>query len=395
MRPNTPPVPFEAAERGVVAAVTSLGRVDGDAGTLHYCGYDIQDLAREASYEEVCYLLWNRRLPSSLELGGLMGEMGENRGLPKPVLDLLWSFPREVHPMVAVRTALSALGAFDPDAEGTTLDDDVLKARRLTALVATVVAAWDRIRADRDPVDPDRKLGHAANFLYMLTGTVPDPAVARLFDAILVLHAEHGLNPSTFVARAAASTLTDLHAAVTAAMAALQGTLHGGANQAVMESLLKIGSRASVRPAIEHMLQRKQRVMGFGHPIYRVLDPRVPLLADVSKRLAELTGEMLWYEMSLEMQQVMAELRPDLKANVDFFAASALYVLGVRPDLTGAVFAASRIAGWTAHIIEQRRDNKFLRPTGAYVGQEAQPWVPMKERSKPRARRTRKPASST
>lgn len=390
MPPHEVPVPLELAQAGVIAAKSGIGRIDGDVGELQYCGFDIKDLALHATFEETCYLLWNKRLPSSLELRGLANELADERRLPKPVSDLLWSFPRESHPMVALRTAISALGAFDPDAEGDTSDDNLKKARRLTAQIPTVVAAWDRIRHDQEPVDPDKKLSHAANFLYMLTGEAPSPERTKAFDAILVLHAEHGLNPSTFVARAAASTQTDFHSAVTAAVSALRGVLHGGANQAVMETLLKIGSKSGVRSYVEQTLAQKKRVMGFGHPVYRVLDPRVPLLSGISQRLSEAVGEPLWYEMSTEMQNVMAELRPALNANVDFFAASALYVLGIRPDLTGAVFALARIAGWGAHIIEQLGSNEFLKPLAEYNGPGPQPWVPVSDRAKPRARRAKK-----
>lgn len=385
------PVPFAAAQDGVIAAETGLSRIDGTAGTLHYCGYDIRDLAQHATYEETCHLLWNRRLPTAPELQALRAEMADNRRLPKPVLDLLWTFPREAHPMVALRTAVSALGAFDPDADGETPEENARKGRRLTAQIPTVVAAWARIRADQDPVDPDPAHGHAEGFLAMLNGEAPDPERARLFDSILVLHAEHGLNPSTFAARATASTRTDMHAAVTSAVAALKGPLHGGANQQVMETLLRIGNKAGVRPAVEKALKKKQRVMGFGHPVYRAADPRVAILTGISRRLGELASEMLWHEMALEMQQVMAELRPELNPNVDFFAAPALFALGIRPDLSSAVFATSRVAGWTAHVIEQLQQNRFPKPLAAYTGPELQAWVLLAERAKPKTpRRPRK-----
>jgi len=357
---------------GVTAAETSLSRVFGEEGRLVYRGYEIEDLAANASFEEVCYLLWYGSLPTRQQLDTLKGQLAEGAAVDDRVLDILRAAPKDTHPMTVLRTTASALGFYDADAEDMSREANLRKAIRITAQLPVLTAAFDRVRKGKDPIEPRGDLGLGANFLYMLTGDEPDDLRERIIDAALTLHAEHGLNASTFAARVTAATLADMHSAVTSAIGALKGPLHGGANQRVMEMLEKIGSADQAEKWVRDALERKEKIMGFGHRVYRTTDPRAPILRDLSKQLSESQGETKWLDVSEKVVDVMrAEMdarQKQIYPNVDFFSASVYYTIGIAPDLFTNVFALARAAGWTAHVIEQLDDNRLIRPRAEYTG---------------------------
>ena len=372
----------KAGLEGVVATSSAICHIDGARGVLAYAGHDIHDLAREATFEEVCYLLWHRRLPSRAELGDLQSDLVAARRLPEAVLRLMRSLPPG-NAMDALRTLVSALAHFDPEAEDQSAAGAGRKAVRLTAQVGSLVATWGRLNAGGGPIEPDPALGHAANFLLLLTGERPSALEARALDVALVLHADHELNASTFAARVTAATLSDVHSAAAAGVGALKGPLHGGANAAVMQMLLAIGEDADdarVESAVRDMLARKEKVPGFGHRVYRTEDPRATHLRRMSKEIGERSGSTRWHEMSRRIEAVMkAETKID--ANVDFYSASTYYLLGIPIELFTPVFAVSRIAGWTAHVLEQYANNRLIRPRAEYVGPEyPQPFAPLDRR---------------
>ena len=372
----------KAGLEGVVATSSAICHIDGAQGVLAYAGHDIHDLAREATFEEVCYLLWHRRLPSRAELGDLQSDLAAARRLPEAMLRLMRSLPPG-NAMDALRTLVSALAHFDPEADDQSAAAAGRKAVRLTAQIGSVVATWGRLNAGGGPVEPDPALGHAANFLLLLTGERPSALEARALDVALILHADHELNASTFAARVTAATLSDLHSAAAAGIGALKGPLHGGANAAVMRMLLAIGEDADdarVESAVRGMLARKEKVPGFGHRVYRTEDPRATHLRRMSKEIGERSGSTRWYEMSRRIEAVMkAETKID--ANVDFYSASTYYMLGIPIELFTPVFAVSRIAGWTAHVLEQYANNRLIRPRAEYVGPEyPQPFAPLDRR---------------
>ncbi len=370
---------------GVHIDTTTISRIDGQRGELVYRGYDIRELADKASFEEVAYLLWNDDLPDRAQLDAFHRELASNFPVPEPVFDAFRSMPKDVHPMHAMRTAVSLLGALDPDAEGV---DDANVHRiglKLLAQFATFTAAYERIRNGKDPVSPDPELSVAANFLYMLNGEKPTAAAARVMDVALVLHAEHGSNASAFVGRATASTLTDVYSAICAAVGALKGPLHGGANVGVMEALERIGSVEGVEPYVVETLQKPNgRVMGFGHRVYKVMDPRAIILKDVAQHLAEESGDSKWFEMSLEMERVMdremAKKGKQVKPNVDFFSASVYRMLGLPRYMYTPIFAVSRISGWMAHLYEQYANNRIMRPRLVYDGPTGRTFKPVAQR---------------
>jgi citrate synthase len=348
----------------VTATSSAICYLDGDRGVLAYCGYDIHDLAKGASFEEVCYLLWHRRLPTRAELGDLQSQLSVARAIPEPVLRLMRQMP-PVDGMDALRTLTSALAHYDSDARDNSPQAQYRKAVRLTAQVSTLVATWGRLQAGGGPIAPDPVLGHAANFLYMLTGERPGAMATRAFDIALVLHADHELNASTFAARVAAATLTDMYSAIVAAIGTLKGPLHGGANADVMRLLLEIGETASgerVDEVIRGKLARKEKVPGFGHRVYRTEDPRATHLRQMSRDLGVRGGRTAWFEMSQRIEK--------LNPNVDFYSASTYYVLGIPIDLYTPIFAVSRMSGWTAHVLEQYANNRLIRPRADYVGPE-------------------------
>jgi citrate synthase len=365
----------------VVAASSAICYLNGDRGVLAYYGYDIHDLAG-ASFEEVCYLLWHGRLPNRAELGDLQSQLAAARPLGEPVLRLMKQLPSS-DGMDALRTLTSILGHFDPDASETSQLANYRKAVRLSAQLASLVATYGRLQAGGGPIQPDPALGHAANFLYMLTGKRPDALSTRAFDIALVLHADHELNASTFAARVAAATLTDLHSAIVGAIGALKGPLHGGANADVMRLLIEIGPDASpekVDEAIRSRLARKVKIPGFGHRVYRTEDPRATHLRRMSEELGKRAGNTRWFEMSRRIEQLVTGEKK-LFPNVDFYSASTYYTLGIPVDLFTPIFAVSRVSGWTAHCLEQYANNRLIRPRTDYIGPTyPQRFVPVDQR---------------
>jgi citrate synthase len=353
----------------VVATSSAICYLDGDRGVLAYCGYDIHDLADAATFEEVCYLLWHRRLPTRAELGDLQSQLAAARPLPEPIIRLMRSLP-PVDGMDALRTITSALGHYDSEADDTSPQAQYRKAVRLTAQTGTVVATWGRLKAGGGPIAPDPVMGHAANFLYMLTGERPSAAAIRAFDVALILHADHELNASTFAARVAAATLTDMYSAVVAGIAALKGPLHGGANAEVMKMLLDFGQNAAaerIDDAIRAKFARKEKIPGFGHRVYHTEDPRATHLRQMSLELGKRAGNTAWYDMSQRIE-TLVKTEKKLNPNVDFYSASTYYTLGIPIDLYTPIFAVSRMAGWTAHILEQYANNRLIRPRADYTG---------------------------
>ncbi|GGI99962.1 citrate (Si)-synthase [Halobellus salinus] len=369
---------------GVLVAESDLSYIDGDAGKLGYLGYSIEDLAREASYEEVVYLLWHGRLPDAQELDDFSTWMAGARPLDDEVVtEIRQLAAADEVPMAALRTIVSALSAYDDDAthdDVTDLDANLRKACRITAKIPTALAAFERFRNGKEAVDPREDLNHAANFLYMLNGEVPDEVLAETFDMALVLHADHGLNASTFSAMVTASTLSDLHSAVTAAIGTLAGSLHGGANANVMRMLKEVDeSDADPRTWVETALADGRRVPGFGHRVYDVKDPRAEILGAKSKELAEAAGESKWYDYSTTIEAYIADHKA-LAPNVDFYSASTYYQMGIPIDAYTPIFAMSRVAGWIAHVLEQYEDNRLIRPRARYVGEADLPFPAVGER---------------
>ena len=353
---------------GVIALETALCDIDGQKGELIYCGYDIRDLARNATFEEVTFLLWNGRLPSPEETERLASDLAAERKLPPMVMDVLRAIPEDAEPMAALRTCVSVLSLFDGEADDASEAANRRKATRLAARIPVIIAAFDRSRKGLDVIDPLGVGSTAHNFLYMLSGEGPGEAAERAFDACLVLHAEHGLNASTFAARVIGATLSDIYSAVTGAIGALKGPLHGGANIRVMEMLERIDrSDRSAAEYVGDLLARKERVMGFGHRVYKTVDPRASILRDMLDGLSRERETRKWYEMSLEIMEAMKSEK-GLYPNVDFFSASVYGTLAIPTDLFTPIFAAARISGWTAHLLEQWKDNRLIRPRAAYVG---------------------------
>lgn len=364
---------------GVVAAETALCFIDGEVGGLWYRGYDIHALARHASYLESVYLLWYDALPAPAELAAFEGTLAVQRAVAPRVVDVLKGLPSESSPMAALRTAVSALGQVDPEADEITHEADLRKAGRVVAQIPTIVAAFDRIRRGEDPIDPDPDLSHAANFLYMLNGSRPGPAAARALDTSWLLYLEHGLNASTFAARVVASTLADMHSAITAGISALKGPLHGGANEKAMEMLLDIGSLEDVREYVDRALAEKRKIMGFGHRVYRTEDPRATHLRRMAEELSREAGDARWFELSRAVEDELFE-RKGLRCNVDYYCATVYYSLGLPIDLFTPLFAVGRAAGWAAHVMEQHMHNKLIRPRAEYTGELDRPWVPIDRR---------------
>jgi citrate synthase len=365
--------------RNVVAGESGISSIDGERGVLAYRGIDIHALAEQSTFEEVVFLLHRGRLPPRAELAAFKDELARERAVPPPTVSLLKLLPPYTHPMTSLRTAVSALGGLDPDANDDTPPANARKALRLTAQMATIVALVERVRKGREPVPPDPALSHAANFLYMLTGERPRPESERAMDVALILHADHEFNASTFAARVAASTLADVHGAITAALATLKGPLHGGANEAVMKTLQEIGDPARAEGWVRDALAAKRKIMGFGHAVYRTEDPRATHLRRMSRQLGEANGDRRWYDLS-ERLEALVRAQKGLNANVDFYSASVYHSLGISTDLFTPVFAVSRVAGWTAHVLEQLGNNRLIRPESEYTGPRDVQYVPVDRR---------------
>jgi citrate synthase len=355
---------------GVVATTSSICYIDGDAGVLAYRGIDIHELADNSTFEETCYLLWFGHLPSRSELQDLRDRLAEERKLDASIIHRLHLAPKHALPMDVLRTIVSALSFYDPEEKNNDRDANIHKAIRLTAQIAMIVAAYDRIRNGLDVVQPDRSLSHAANFLLMLTGKHPSKTAERALDIALILHADHELNASTFAARVTAATLSDMHSAITSAIGALKGPLHGGANEAVFRILEAI-DKGGADPVeyVKGMLAQKKKIPGFGHRVYHTEDPRATHLRHMSRDLGNSSGQPKWFDFSQKIENFVKSEKK-LNANVDFYSASTYHTLGIDVDLFTPVFAISRISGWTAHVIEQLEDNRLIRPRADYIGRE-------------------------
>ncbi|HEY8496040.1 MAG TPA: citrate synthase [Limnochordales bacterium] len=370
---------FKAGLEDIVALRSEICFIDGQRRRLVYRGYDIGEFIGKATFEEVVYLLWHGELPTQAQLADLRQQIAAAQDLPRELIDLIRTFPRDAEPMAVLRTAVSTLGVVDPDANKSDRDANLRKSVRLLARIPMIIAYHARLREGREPVPPRSDLGLAANFLLMLRGTEPDELETSIFDACLILHADHELNASTFTARTVASTLSDIYSAVTAAIGALKGPLHGGANEQVMRTLLEIGDPGRVAAWLDQALENKQRIMGFGHRVYKTGDPRADFLRQFSQQLGEKRGDTRWYEMSRRLEQLMFE-KKGLYPNVDFYSASTYYMLGIPIDLFTPIFAFSRVSGWTAHVLEQYADNRLIRPRAEYAGPMDLQFRPLAER---------------
>lgn len=363
---------------GIVATTSAISSIIDD--TLTYAGYDIDDLAENATFEEVIYLLWHGSLPTQSQLEELTKQLAENAAIPEEVLNHFKTYPiGKVHPMAALRTAVSLLALYDEEADTMNDEANYRKAIRIQAQMPTLVTAFARVRKGQEPVAPRTDLSFAANFLYMLTGNEPEAIEEEAFNKALVLHADHELNASTFTARVCVATLADIYSGVTSAIGALKGPLHGGANEQVMKMLTEIGSVDKVESYINKKLQNKEKIMGFGHRVYRKGDPRAKHLRDMSQKLTELTGQPEYYEMSVKIQDLVTGQK-NLPPNVDFYSASVYHSLGIDHDLFTPIFAVSRTSGWIAHILEQYANNRLIRPRAEYTGPGMQKYVSIEKR---------------
>ena len=366
---------------GIVAANSGICLIDGEAGVLAYRGIDIHELAERSCFEETTYLLWNGRLPSELELREFSSQLALARSLDQRIVEMLRTFPTSATPMEVLRTTVSALSFYDADEKDNSHDANVRKAYNLTAQIAMIVAVYDRIRKGLEIIPPDRSLSHAGNFLWMLNGVKPSETATRTLDIALILHADHELNASTFAARVIAATLSDIHSAVTGAIGALKGPLHGGANEGVMRLLYAI-DKAGADPVeyVKNMLAAKQKISGFGHRVYKTEDPRATHLRRMSEQLGKDSGQPKWFEMSRAIELHINKDKK-LNANVDFYSASTYATLGIDIDLYTPIFAISRMAGWAAHVIEQLDDNRLIRPRAEYIGPVyPSHWIPVADR---------------
>lgn len=372
----------EASKGGlenVVVGNSEICWIDGQIGELLYRGYDIKDLADNASFEETCYLLWHGRLPNTDELAKLDTELKSYRSVPQPVIDLIYAMPKNEEPMSQLRTAISFLGAYDDDTGASDPMARMRKAKRLTARFPIIVAAIARARNGDKMVQPRADLSHASNFLYMLWDKVPDKDSVRAMDVALILHAEHGFNASTFTARVIAATESDMYSAVTGAIGALKGPLHGGANTEVIHMLLEIGEPEKVEAYVAAKMAKKEKIMGMGHRVYKTTDPRAKVLFDLSKKMGERIGVTKWLTMSEKIQSIVHSQK-GLYPNVDFYSASTYYTMGIDPEIYTLLFAVSRISGWSAHIIEQLSNNRLIRPRAEYVGPKGLTYVKLEDR---------------
>ena len=371
---------MKAGLEDVIAGESGICYIDGEKGILAYRGYNIHELAPNSTFEETSHLLWFGRLPNATELNDTTQKMSAARALPAPVLALMKSFPKDALPMTALRTAVSACAMYDPEAEDMSPEANLRKAIRLNAQCATVVTALNSIRNGKEALAPRPDLTHAGNFYYMLTGNEPNPTIVKALDVALILHADHELNASTFAGRVTAATLSDIYSSVTSAIGALKGPLHGGANEAVMRMLLKIGEVSKVDSFVHDLMAQKKKIPGFGHRVYRTEDPRATHLRRMSREACERAGQGKWFEMSSRIEEIV-KTEKHINANVDFYSASTYYVIGMPIDLFTPFFAVSRMSGWTAHILEQYSNNRLIRPRAEYAGPApVLKWVPINER---------------
>jgi citrate synthase len=373
------PVKPSKGLEGVVAASTRLSDVRGDIGQLIYCGYDINELAGNVTYEEVVFLLHHNYLPNKHELAEMKKTFAEFRELPEGVVNIIREMPRDTPPMHALRTGVSALGCFDPACDDDSQHGQRRKAQRLIAQIPVVTAYFHRHRTLKGLVHPDPSLGEAANFLYMINGEKPSKEAENTLDMCYVLHADHGMNASTFSARVTIATLSDMYSAITTAIGTLKGPLHGGANEGVIKMLQEIGSLDKVDGYIDDALANKRKIMGIGHRVYKVLDPRAPHLKRMAQLLCEKIGDKKWIQMSERIAEIMLK-KKGLNANVDFYSATVYYSLGIPTDLFTPIFAIARTSGWTAHVLEQLADNRLIRPQSNYTGSVGLKVVPLEQR---------------
>jgi citrate synthase len=376
---NTVESKFSKGLEGVVAAQTSLSHVDGPNSRLLYRGVPIQELVASSHFEEVVYFLWFGRFPLYAELESFKNQLKAHRELNPKVIEILKMLPKTTQPMSVLRTATSLLGIFDGRSHIINPEESQRKAFVLTGVFPSVIAAYYHIREGREPIPPSMDLSHAANFLYMMHGRIPTKEMERALDAYLILLADHGLNASTFAARVTTGTWSNLYSAVTSAVGTLMGDLHGSANQRAMEMILDIGSPERADGYVSDLLDGKKKVMGFGHRIYKTKDPRAEAFREIAQKLCDQTGDGKWMEISSRVEKIMWE-RKQIPCNVDFFSAPVLYILGFPVDFFTTVFAASRVAGWSAHIIEQQRDNRLIRPDADYIGPMDKHYLPFEER---------------
>lgn len=368
-----------AGLRGVVAAQSAIGDVNGEQGILIYQGYDIHDLAENSTFEEVIFLLWNGRLPKKDELDELNSKIRANYDIPKELVQAMEAFPKDADPMDVLRTAVSMLDFYDENSRDVSVEGATNTAIKLTAQIPTIVTTWESIRNGKEIIQPDSSLSIAEHFLYTLRGEKAEADEVRMFDIALILHADHELNASTFTTRVIAGTLADMYGAVTGGIAALSGPLHGGANTNVMKTLLEVGEIENVDKWLDDALAAKKKIMGIGHAVYKTEDPRATWLRKFSKQMGEKTGNMKWYDMSQRIEKTMLE-KKGMYPNVDFYSASTYYLMGIPLDQYTPIFAVSRISGWTGHILEQYSNNKLIRPRAEYIGKRDQKYVPIEER---------------
>jgi citrate synthase len=364
---------------GIVAFSSRKSFIDGAKGELIYAGYNIDELSKYATFEETCFLLWHERLPKKSELDELSVQLIAEREIPEAVYIFLNSTSKKAEPMSVLRSATSMLADFDDEVMDNSSEASLRKAIRMTAKMPTIIAAFDRIRNGKEAVKPGDKGGTAYNFLYMLNGEEPGPKAERVMDLLLVTHAEHGMNASTFTARAIASTMSDIHSAIAGALGSLKGPLHGGANTAVMNMLMNLDKDTDIKAFVKGKLERKEKIMGFGHRVYKTFDPRATYLRAMAKDLAKEVDMEYLYDWSESILQTMKEEK-NLDPNVDFFSATVYYSLGVMPDLYTCLFAMARISGWTAHYIEQMENNRLIRPRQLYLGEKNLPWTKVEDR---------------
>lgn len=364
---------------GLVAFSTNKSLVDGAKGELTYAGYNINDLAENATFEEVCFLLWFERLPNKAELDDINKKLQVERQLPAGVLNYIKSTNKKAEPMAVLRTATSMLADYDDEAEVNTPEANLRKSIRMTAKMPTIIAAFDRYRNDKEIIAPLNDQSTAYNFFYMLNGEHPGKNAEKVMDLLLILHAEHGMNASTFTCRAIGATLSDIYSAVTGALGSLKGPLHGGANTAVMNMLLELDRDVDIVAFVKGKLERKEKIMGFGHRVYKTFDPRAHHLRRMAKALSEEVGMQYLYEWSEKILETM-KTEKNIDPNVDFFSATVYYSIGIMPDLYTCLFAMSRISGWTAHYLEQMENNRLIRPKALYLGDTNTPWTPIEKR---------------